>query len=334
MFLLLTLLEDPERFAITGKVVWINYRTAPGGGRSASASSSAARTASGSRRKSRRCWPVTLAPISRPTPCKAADPSCWLTPIAIWIGDLARFAHGLTGVLAAAEVQGVTRLLSVATDLESGPALARLTEPYPQIALSVGVHPGEDGGRAPTVAELTALGSASRVVALGETGLDYHYGADSAARQQDWFRIHIAAARQLGKPLIVHSRAARQDTLRLLAEEGAADVGVLHCFTEDWTMAEQALELNFYVSFSGIVTFKNARAIQDAARRIPADRLLVETDSPYLAPMPHRGKPNQPAWVRHVAEFIGQLRGESLEQVAATTTANYLRLFRLQAEAA
>ncbi|MCC8988603.1 MAG: TatD family hydrolase [Candidatus Contendobacter sp.] len=249
--------------------------------------------------------------------------------------DLARFAHGLTGVLAAAEVQGVTRLLSVATDLESGPALARLTEPYPQIALSVGVHPGEDGGRAPTVAELTALGSASRVVALGETGLDYHYGADSAARQQDWFRIHIAAARQLGKPLIVHSRAARQDTLRLLAEEGAADVGgVLHCFTEDWTMAEQALELNFYVSFSGIVTFKNARAIQDAARRIPADRLLVETDSPYLAPMPHRGKPNQPAWVRHVAEFIGQLRGESLEQVAATTTANYLRLFRLQAEAA
>lgn len=249
--------------------------------------------------------------------------------------DLTRFDRGLAGVLAAAETQGVTRLLSVATDLESGPALARLTAPYPQIALSVGVHPSEDGSRAPTVTELITLGRAPRVVAIGETGLDYHYGADYAARQQDWFRIHIAAARQLGKPLIVHTRSARQDTLRLLAEEGAAEVGgVLHCFTEDWAMAEQALELNFYVSFSGIVTFKNARMVQDAAQRMPADRLLVETDSPYLAPMPHRGQSNQPAWVRHVAEFVAQLRGESLEQVAAITTANYLRLFGLQAEAA
>lgn len=249
--------------------------------------------------------------------------------------DLTRVADGLAGVLAAAKAQGVTRLLSVATDLESGPALARLIEPYSQIARSVGVHPGEDRARPPTVAELVALGQESRVVAIGETGLDYHYGADSAARQQDWFRIHIAAARQLSKPLIVHSRTAREDTLRLLAEEGAAEVGgVLHCFTEDWAMAEQALELNFYVSFSGIVTFKNAKPIQDAARRMPVDRLLVETDSPYLAPIPHRGKPNQPAWVRHVAEFVAQLRGQSLEQIAAITTANYLRLFGLQAEAA
>ena len=145
----------------------------------------------------------------------------------------------------------------------------------------------------------------------------------------------IAAARQLGKPLIVHTRDAGADTLRILAEEGAAEVGgVLHCFTGDWAMAERALELNFYISFSGIVTFKAARPIQDAARRVPADRFLVETDSPYLAPIPHRGKPNQPAWVRHVAEFVAQLRGESLEQVAATTTANYLRLFGLPAEAA
>lgn len=249
--------------------------------------------------------------------------------------DLTRFDDGLAGVLAAAKAQGVTRLLSVATDLESGPALARLIEPYPQIVRSVGVHPGEDDARPPTVAELVALGQEARVVAIGETGLDYHYGADSAARQQDWFRIHIAAARRLGKPLIVHSRTARADTLRLLTEEGAAEVGgVLHCFTEDWAMAEQALVLNFYVSFSGIVTFKNAKPIQDAARRMPADRLLVETDSPYLAPIPHRGKSNQPAWVRHVAEFVGQLRGESLEQIAAITTANYLRLFGLQAEAA
>ncbi|MFZ1640781.1 MAG: TatD family hydrolase [Candidatus Contendobacter sp.] len=242
--------------------------------------------------------------------------------------DLAPFGGGLEGVLKAAVANGVTRLLSVAVDLESWPALARMSEPYPQIALSVGVHPSEEGGRAPTVAELVALGREPRVVAIGETGLDYYYGADSVDRQQDWFRVHIAAARELGKPLIVHTRAAREDTLRILAEEGAAEAGgVLHCFTEDWAMAEQALALNFHISFSGIVTFKNAKPIQDAARRVPADRLLVETDSPYLAPAPHRGKPNHPAWVRHVAEFVARLRGESLEQVAAVTTANYLRLF-------
>ena len=247
--------------------------------------------------------------------------------------DLER-SGGLAGVLETAAAHGVTRLLSVATDLESWPTLARLTEPYPQIALSVGVHPSEDGGRAPTKAELTALGRESRVVAIGETGLDYYYGADSADRQRDWFRVHIAAARELGKPLIVHTRAARADTLRVLEEEGAAEVGgVLHCFTEDWAMAEQALALNFHVSFSGIVTFKNAKQIQEVARRLPAERLLVETDSPYLAPVPHRGKPNQPAWVRHVAEFVAGLRGEPLKRVAATTTANYGRLFGVTVEA-
>lgn len=247
--------------------------------------------------------------------------------------DLKRFG-GLPGVLEAAKMQGVTQLLSVATDLKSWPALARLTEAYPQIALSVGVHPSEDNGHAPTMAELTALGREPRVVAIGETGLDYHYGADNAKRQQDWFRMHIAAAREIGKPLIVHTRAAQADTLRILEQEGAAEVGgVLHCFTEDWAMAEQALALNFYISFSGIVTFKNAQQIQEVARRLPAERLLVETDAPYLAPIPHRGKPNQPAWVRHVAEFVAGLRGESLEQVAATTTANYGRLFGIAVEA-
>ena len=258
-----------------------------------------------------------------------ADSHCHLDRV-----NLAPFGGGLAGVLDAAAANGVTRLLSVAVDLENWPALARMTEPYPHIALSVGVHPSEDGGRAPTVKELVALGRASRVVAIGETGLDYYYGADSASRQQDWFRIHIAAARELGKPLIVHNRDARADTLRILAEERAAEVGgVLHCFTEDWAMAERALELNFHISFSGIVTFKNAKPIQDAAQRVPANRLLVETDSPYLAPVPHRGKPNHPAWVRHVADFVARLRGETLEQVAAVTTANYLRLFGWPAEA-
>ena len=258
-----------------------------------------------------------------------ADSHCHLDRI-----NLAPFGGGLAGVLDAATANGVTHLLSVAVDLESWSALARMTEPYPHIALSVGVHPSEDDGRAPTVKELVALGRAPRVVAIGETGLDYYYGANSASRQQDWFRVHIAAARELGKPLIVHNRDARADTLRILAEEGAVEVGgVLHCFTEDWAMAEQALELNFYISFSGIVTFRNAKPIQDAAQRVPADRLLVETDSPYLAPVPHRGKPNHPAWVWHVAEFVARLRGETLEQVAATTTANYLRLFGWPAEA-
>ncbi len=250
--------------------------------------------------------------------------------------DLGRFHNGLAGVLEAAAAQGVTHLLSVAVDLESWPNLVRMTEPYPQIALSVGVHPSEEEGRAPTVAELVKLGRAeSRVVAVGETGLDYYYGHASMARQQAWFRIHIAAAREFGKPLIVHTRDARADTLRILEEEGAAEVGgVLHCFTEDWAMAERALELGFHISFSGIVTFKNARQIQEVARRVPAERLLVETDAPYLAPTPHRGKPNQPAWVRHVAEFVAQLRGESLEQVAAVTTANYRRLFGVRGAAA
>ncbi len=248
--------------------------------------------------------------------------------------DLIRFRGGLAGVMEAAAAEGVARLLSVATDLESWPALARMTEPYPQVALSVGVHPSEDGGRAPTAKELVALGGEPRVVAIGETGLDYYYGRDSVARQQDWFRVHVAAARELGKPLIVHTRDAREDTLRILREEGAAEVGgVLHCFTEDWDMAERALELGFHISFSGIVTFKNAKPIQEVARRLPAERLLVETDSPYLAPAPHRGKPNHPAWVRHVAEFVAQLRGESLERVAAVTTANYRQLFGISPSA-
>ncbi len=249
--------------------------------------------------------------------------------------DLDLFSNGLAEVLEAAAARGVSHLLSVAVDLESWPNLVRMTEPYPQIALSVGVHPSEEGSRAPTVAELVKLGRAEpRVVAIGETGLDYYYGHASMARQQEWFRIHIAAARECGKPLIVHTRDAREDTLRILEEEGATEVGgVLHCFTEDWVMAERALELGFHISFSGIVTFKNARQIQDVARRVPAERLLVETDSPYLAPTPHRGKPNQPAWVRHVAEFVAQLRGESLEQVAAVTTTNYLRLFGVRGEA-
>jgi TatD DNase family protein len=179
------------------------------------------------------------------------------------------------------------------------------------------------------VDELVRLaGTHPRVVAIGETGLDYFHAKGAKGRQQDWFRIQIAAARAVGKPLIVHTREASADTLRILREEGADAVGgVLHCFSEDWKVAVQAMDLNFHISFSGIVTFKGARQIQDVAKRLPRERLLVETDAPYLAPVPHRGKSNQPAWVRHVASTVAELRGESLTRVAETTTANYFRLF-------
>jgi TatD DNase family protein len=180
------------------------------------------------------------------------------------------------------------------------------------------------------VVELVELARHPKVVAIGETGLDYYHGKDKE-RQADWFRIHIAAARETGKPLIIHTREASEDTLRILSEEKAVEVGgVIHCFSEDWSVAERAMALNFAISFSGIVTFPSARPIQEVARQIPADCMLVETDAPYLAPVPWRGQSNQPAWVRQVAEFIARLRGESLEQVAAATTANYLRLFNLR----
>jgi TatD DNase family protein len=167
------------------------------------------------------------------------------------------------------------------------------------------------------------------VVAIGETGLDYHYHQGDHGWQQERFRRHIAAARVVGKPLIIHSRDARADTLAILREEGAPEVGgVMHCFSEDWETAHAALDLGFYISFSGIVTFRNAAALREVAVRVPLDRLLVETDSPYLAPVPHRGKSNHPAWVRHVAEHLAMQRGMALAALAEATTANFLRLFR------
>jgi len=252
-----------------------------------------------------------------------ADSHCHLDRI-----NLAPFGGGLAGVLDAAAANGVTRLLSVAVDLENWPALARMTEPYPHIALSVGVHPSEDGGRAPTVKELVALGRASRVVAIGETGLDYYYGADSASRQQDWFRIHIAAARELGKPLIVHNRDARADTLRILEEEGAPEVGgVLHCFTEDWAVASAVLDRGFLVSFSGILTFPKAGALREVAARVPLDRLLVETDAPYLAPHPWRGATNAPFLVPVTVRRMADVLAVDVPTLCAAIAENSERLY-------
>jgi TatD DNase family protein len=168
-----------------------------------------------------------------------------------------------------------------------------------------------------------------KVVAIGETGLDYHYEPESAALQQASFRLHLEAARITGKPVIVHTREARADTLALLREAALPQAGVLHCFTEDWEMAKAALDIGFYISLSGIVTFRNAEALRDVARQVPADRLLVETDSPYLAPVPHRGKPNLPQYVREVAEYLAVLRGVSYETLAEQTSSNFKRLFPL-----
>lgn len=242
--------------------------------------------------------------------------------------DLAAFPGGLAGVLDAARAQGVTHLLCVSINLEDYPAMRSLVAHCPEVRLSVGVHPNERVEQEPSAGELLDLAAAPGVVAIGETGLDYHRSAGDLHWQRTRFRTHIQAARQACKPLIVHSRDAAQDTLAILAEEGAAEAGgVMHCFTGNWEMARQAMDLNFHISFSGIVTFKNAHELQDVARRMPLARMLVETDCPYLAPVPHRGKPNQPAYVRHVAEYLAQLRGDSLEDIAGATTRNFLSLF-------
>jgi TatD DNase family protein len=226
--------------------------------------------------------------------------------------------------------QHIEHLLCIAIDLESYPAMFDLVADYVDISLTVGVHPNVDEGHEPSVEKLIELGSNSKVVAIGETGLDYFRSSGDLDWQHQRFRRHIQAAKVLGKPLIIHTREAKHDTLRILQEEGADTVGgVIHCFTEDWEFAQQAMDLNFYISFSGIVTFNSAKAIQEVAQKVPADRFLIETDSPYLAPVPHRGRPNYPTYVRHVAEKIALLRGESFETVAQYSTENFYRLFKL-----
>jgi TatD DNase family protein len=235
-------------------------------------------------------------------------------------------------IVANMRAQGVGHALCVSVNLEDYPRILALSERFSNVYASVGVHPDHQGGEEPTEARLVELADHPRVVAIGETGLDYYRHPELASVQQARFREHIRAARRTGKPLIIHTRDAAEDTLRLMREESAAEVGgVMHCFTESWDVAEAAIAMNFHVSFSGIVTFKNAVALKEVARRVPSDRLLVETDSPYLAPVPHRGKVNEPAFVHHVAEEIGRLRGLEIEEVERMTTENFFRLFRAAA---
>jgi len=205
-----------------------------------------------------------------------------------------------------------------------------LAEHHDNFWCSVGVHPDTEGAEEVVQAELVALASADKVAAIGETGLDYFRLKGDLEWQRERFRRHIRAAREVCKPLIIHTRAAPEDTLRLMREEGAAEVGgVMHCFTESLAVARAALDMGFHISFSGIVTFKNAVDLKEVARVLPLDRILVETDSPYLAPVPHRGKMNQPALVKHVAEEVARLRGDSFENIARATSENFFRLFSL-----
>ena len=234
----------------------------------------------------------------------------------------------------AAKEQQVEQMLCIAIDLEAYPAMCELVAAYQNVSVSVGVHPNEREGYEPSAAELVEFAQDEKVVGIGETGLDYFRSDGDLSWQQERFRKHIRAARLSGLPLIIHTREAKEDTLRILEEEGAGEVGgVLHCFTEDWDMASRALDLDFYISFSGIVTFKNAKTVHDVARKLPDDRFLIETDSPYLAPVPFRGKPNYPIYVRHVAERIADLRGISVNKVADSSTRNYFRLFSSAMEA-
>jgi TatD DNase family protein len=244
--------------------------------------------------------------------------------------DLSAHQGSLDAALAAARQRGVNHFLCIGVSADNTAAVKALAERYDDVDCSVGVHPLDlNPGAEPVLDWLLSELEHPRVVAIGETGLDYHYEPEAAALQQRSFRLHLDAAKASGKPVIVHTRAARADTLALLRQAALPQAGVLHCFTEDWDMAKAALDLGFYISLSGIVTFRNADALREVARQVPADRLLVETDSPYLAPIPYRGKPNLPQYVREVAEFLADLRGVDFDVLAEQTTSNFKRLFPL-----
>ena len=244
--------------------------------------------------------------------------------------DLSAFGGSLDAALDAAHARGVGHFLCIGISMENAATVRGFAQQYPDVDCSVGVHPLDlvRGGE-PTLEWLQAELNHPGVVAVGETGLDYYYQTETADMQQESFRLHLEAARISGKPVVVHTRDAKADTLALLREAQLPQAGVMHCFTEDWEMAKACLDLGYYISFSGIVTFRNADMLREVARKVPADRMLVETDSPYLAPIPHRGKKNFPEYVADVASFLAGWRGEALEQLSAQTTTNFKRLFPL-----
>lgn len=255
------------------------------------------------------------------------DSHCHLNTI-----DLADFDQDFDQLLAQAKSAGVQHMLSVCVEPEDYPQLQAMARKYPNISISAGIHPNivlKD----PISAEMLCEWAADPAcIAIGETGLDYYRTSEEETRelQKDRFRQHIRAAIKTSKPLIIHTREAAEDTLRLMKEENAEQIGgVMHCFAENLEVANKSIDLNFYISLSGILTFKNALNLQEVARAIPLERILIETDSPYLAPVPFRGKQNHPALVKHVAEKLAELRGESYESIATITTENFYRCFRL-----
>lgn len=243
--------------------------------------------------------------------------------------DLEQCGGSLDAVLENAHGAGVEHFLCISVNRRNVATVRSIAASYPQVFASAGIHPNEESGPGePTLDDLLAWGGHPEVVAIGETGLDYFRSEGDLEWQRDRFRRHIRAARETGKPLIIHCRQAAEDTMRLLREENAHEVGgVMHCFAEDLETAKQSMDLGFMISFSGIVTFKNAVELKEVAKEVPLDAMLVETDSPWLAPTPHRGKTNQPAYTRHVAETVASLRGIELEQLATATTDNFFRLF-------
>ena len=243
--------------------------------------------------------------------------------------DFPDLANRLPDVLRRMQENQVGLAVCIGVNLEDFPKVLAIAEGEERLFATVGVHPEYTDVEEPTEDRLVELASHPKVIAIGETGLDYYWQKDQPEWQRERFRTHIRAAKRCGKPLVIHTRDSAVDILRVMREEGADAVGgVMHCFTENWEIAEQALDLGFYLSFSGIVTFKNASVVKEVAQKCPLDRLLVETDSPYLAPAPYRGKPNEPAYVRHVAEEIARLRGVPLATIIQATTDNFFTLFK------
>ncbi len=244
--------------------------------------------------------------------------------------DFPELAERLDAVVAAMHREHITHALCISVTLEDFPRVRAIVERFEHIYGSVGVHPDYPDVPEVTHEELVGRANHPKIVAIGETGLDYYRIKEDCEWQRQRFRTHIRAARTCGKPLVIHMRDAAADTLRIMQEERAEEVGgVMHCFTETWEAARAAMDLGFYISFSGIVTFKNARSLREVAKQVPLDRMLVETDSPYLAPVPYRGKTNEPALVRYVAEEIARLRGVDVAEVASHTTRNFFHLFRI-----
>lgn len=242
--------------------------------------------------------------------------------------DLQNYQGDLDPVIQLATEEGVKGFLCVGTDMARWQSMLELIEPYPQVLASVGVHPLSDEIDTINPEALLQAASSPRVVAIGETGLDYHYSGETAEQQQRSFECHLQAASQCNKPVIVHTRAAQQDTMQILEQGLGSAGGVMHCFTESLEMARQSLEMGLYISFSGIITFRNAADLREVVRQVPLEKILVETDAPYLTPVPHRGRPNEPRFVKEVAQCVAEIKGLHFDQVVEQTGANFKQLFQ------